>query len=91
MGGLFMSFIETMKTKAKADKKTIVLPEGTDIRVLKAAYTVEKEAFAHVILLGEKEKIKKVANENEIDISNLEIISPAPSEKKKNMQMLFMS
>ena len=84
-----MSFIETMKTKAKADKKTIVLPEGTDIRVLKAAYTVEKEAFAHVILLGEKDEIKKVANENGIDISSLEIISPAQSEKKEEYANAF--
>ena len=84
-----MSFIDEMKTKAKADKKTIVLPEGTDIRVIKAACVVENEAFAHVILLGEKDEIKKVANENGIDISSLEIISPAQSEKKEEYANAF--
>lgn len=35
-----MSFIETIKEKAKQEIKTIVLPEGSDIRTLKAASIV---------------------------------------------------
>ena len=63
-----MSFIETMKKKAKKDIKTIVLPEGNDIRTLQAVEKVRKEGFADVIVLGEKEEIINLAKENNIDI-----------------------
>lgn len=76
-----MTFIEEMKKKASASKKTIVLPEATDVRVIEAAITIEKEGFAHVILLGNEDEIQKKANENHYDISGLEIINPLTSSK----------
>lgn len=76
-----MTFIEEMKKKASASKKTIVLPEATDVRVIEAAITIEKEGFAHVILLGNEDEIQKKANENHYDISGLEIINPLTSFK----------
>lgn len=76
-----MTFIEEMKKKASASKKTIVLPEATDVRVIEAAITIEKEGFAHVILLGNEDEIQKKANENHYDISGLEIINPLISSK----------
>ena len=52
-----MSFIENIKEKAKQQIKTIVLPEGNDIRTLKAAATVLAEKYANLIILGDKDKI----------------------------------
>ncbi len=76
-----MTFIEEMKKKASVSKKTIALPEATDVRVIEAAVTIEKEGFAHVILLGNEEEIRKVANENDYNITGLEIINPVTSPK----------
>lgn len=76
-----MNFIEEMKKKARTDMKTIVLPEAEDKRVLEAASKVEKEAFAKIILIGNIEKTKELAKENNIDIANIEIIDPEKSEK----------
>ena len=78
-----MTFIEKMKKKASMSKKTIALPEATDIRVIEAAITIEKEGFAHVVLLGNEQEIKKVANENYYDIDHIEIINPVTSHKYK--------
>ncbi len=77
-----MSFIEEMKAKAKANIKTVVLPEPNDKRVLEAACKVTAEGFAKVILVGNKDEANKVANENGINISYLTIIDPTESEKK---------
>ena len=41
-----MSFIEEIKNRAKQQIKTIILPEATDIRILKAAQIVNKEKYA---------------------------------------------
>ena len=76
-----MTFIEEVKQKAKKQMKTIVLPEATDIRVLKATSVVCKEKFAQIILLGDKEKIEQMAKENEIELTNVKIITPEKSEK----------
>lgn len=63
------SFIETMKERARQDKKTIVLPESEDIRVLQAAQAVVKEGFANVILIGKPATVEKTAKEAQIDLS----------------------
>ena len=76
-----MSFIETLKEKAKKDIKTIVLPEATDIRVLEATDKIGKEGFAKIILVGNEEEILKKAKENNLDISKAQIIEPKASKK----------
>lgn len=78
-----MSFIENIKTRAKSDIKTIVLPEASDVRVIKAASIVSKEQYANVILLGNNDEINKIANENNLVIDGLKIIDPKNSEKSK--------
>lgn len=76
-----MSFIDEIKEQAKTAIKTIVLPEATDIRTLEATDKIIKEGFAKIILIGDKEKITKIANENKLDISGATIENPLTSEK----------
>lgn len=76
-----MNFIETIKERARQNKKTIILPETMDKRVLKAASICEKENIANIILIGEEDKINKLATEENIDLSNIEIINPFTSEE----------
>lgn len=78
-----MNFIDEIKNKAKKDIKTIVLPEASDIRVLKATDTILKEGFANIVLLGEKEEILNNANDNNLDLSKALIINPIKSNKYK--------
>ena len=75
-----MSFIDEIKERAKKEIKTIILPEATDIRILKATQIVKKEQYAKVILIGDTEKITKIAQENNIDISGVQIINPDKSQ-----------
>lgn len=84
-----MSFIENIKEKAKQQIKTIVLPEGNDIRTLKAAATVLAEKYANLIILGDKDKILDEANKNDLDISKAEIINPSESEKYETYVQSF--
>ena len=76
-----MSFIEKIKEQAKKDLKTIVLPEASDIRVIKATHTALEENYAKIILVGDNEKINKMAEENNLNISKATIIDPRTSEK----------
>ena len=47
-----MGFIDTLKERAKANVKTIVLPETEDKRTLAATEKILKEGIAKVILVG---------------------------------------
>ena len=76
-----MSFINEIKEKAKKEIKNIILTESEDVRVLKAAEQIKKEAFANIILIGNEEEANKLAKDNDIDISGIKIIEPISSEK----------
>ena len=85
-----MSFIEEIKQRAKTQIKTIVLPEATDIRILKAAETVKQEGYAKTILIGDEEQVRKIAKQNTIDIEGIKIIDPLKSERTQEYaQKLF--
>ena len=72
-----MSFIEEIKNRAKQQIKTIILPEATEIRILKSAQIVNKEKYAKVVLIGNKEEIEKLIKENNLELGDTQIIDPA--------------
>ena len=76
-----MNFIDSIKEKAKKDLKSIVLPETDDIRILQATDKILKEGFSNVILVGNEEKIKTLANDNNLNIEGAKIVEPSKSEK----------
>ena len=78
-----MSFIEQIKERAKTEIKTIVLPEATDQRILEAAQIVKNEGYAKVILIGNEDEVKKIANDKKIDIEGIKIVDPSKSERKE--------
>ena len=73
-----MGFIDEIKARAKADKKTIILPETEDERTYKAAEAVLKEGIADLILIGNKEDIEK--KKGTYDISGAKIVDPAEND-----------
>lgn len=74
-----MSFIEKIKDRAKSNIKTIVLPEGTEPRVIRAARMVVDEKFGRVILLGKLEEIQNAVTL--LDLSGIEILDYLQSDK----------
>lgn len=76
-----MSFIDDIKNRAKKSIKTIILTESEDVRVLEAASKVTKEGFAKVILIGNQDETNKLASDNNIDITGIQIIDPVTSNK----------
>ncbi len=67
-------FLNRMKALAKADKKTIVLPEGEDPRTIEAAAKIVAEDLATIVILG---------NPAEIDVPGATVIDPATSDKRQ--------
>jgi phosphate acetyltransferase len=86
-----MDLINKIKENARKHDMRIVLPEGTEIRTLKAADQVIAENLARVILIGNPEKINALAVENGLNnIVKAKIVNPENHEKKEEyIDMLF--
>lgn len=76
-----MAYIDKIKEKARIDKKTIVLPESNDKRVLIAASKIVEEGIADIIMVGDEEKIMDGANWLEVDLSGIKVVNPKNCEK----------
>lgn len=82
-----MDLFDEIAAKVKGQDKTIVFPEGADKRILGAAVRLKNDDLVEPILLGTKSEIEATANENNFDITGLQIIDPAayPEADKKAM------
>ena len=78
-----MDFLSTMKAKAKADKKVIVLPESYEKRNLEAAAECLKEELADIILIGKKDKIMEAAGS--FDVSKAIFVDPETYDRIDEM------
>lgn len=84
-----MKFIDGVIAKAKQGYKTIVLPEGEDIRVLEAAYIATKEKVAKIIILGDEAEIKNNFASHGWSLEGIQIINPLTSDKAAAYAKLF--
>ena len=76
-----MSYIDTIKERARLDKKTIVLPESNDKRTLLAAAKIMEEGIADIIMIGNEEKIMDGAHWLEVDLTGLKVVDPDTDPK----------
>lgn len=81
-------FLDSVKERARTDKKTIVLPESMDRRTFEAAEKVLKEQIANIIIIGTPEEIE--ANSKGLDLTGATIINPFTYEKTEEYINLFV-
>jgi malate dehydrogenase (oxaloacetate-decarboxylating)(NADP+) len=74
--GLDNQLFRVVSNKARRDPKRLVFAEADNLKILKAATIIYDEGIAYPILLGDPEKINRIADENSIDLSDLPIIDP---------------
>jgi len=73
-------FIHGLTLQARSDRKRIVLPEGDDDRILKAAGRVLKRGVAELTILGDEARIRLRSAELGVDLDNAKVIDPLSSE-----------
>jgi len=79
--GAMHPIMQGIWAKARADQKTIVLPETEDERTLIAAELALKEGLAKPVLIGNEAAVKAKAKEAGADISGIPVIDPAATSK----------
>jgi phosphate acetyltransferase len=74
-----VGFIESIKERAKQNKKTIVLPETGDRRTLEAAAKILEEGIANLVLVGNAETINKEAAG--LNLADAKVVDPNSTDK----------
>ena len=72
--GLDNQLMRIISNKARRDPKRLVFSDAENIKILKAASIIYDDGIAYPILLGNETRIKNIAAENNIDITDLPII-----------------
>ncbi|AWF95047.1 phosphate acetyltransferase [Weissella cibaria] len=82
-----MELFEQLSSQIKGQGKTLVFPEGEDVRIQGAAVRLAAEELVKPILLGNKAAIEATAAANNFDLSGLQIIDPAeyPADAREKM------
>lgn len=73
-------FTHQLMERARADRQRIVLPEGEDDRILKAAGRLLLRGVADLTILGEEGSVRARAAELGVDLSTATVVDPRTSE-----------
>ena len=90
--GLDNQLFRVVSNKARRDPKRLVFAEADNLKILKAATIIYDEGIAYPILLGDPEKINRIAETNSIDLSDIPIVDPrsdAMEQKREFYGELF--
>ena len=82
-------FIQQIIDAAKVRKSKIVLPEGTDERVLEAANTINQEGIASIVLLGDEQQITDAFSSKGWSLDGITLINPETSKKRQDYAATF--
>ncbi|MCB4207739.1 phosphate acetyltransferase [Arthrobacter sp. UM1] len=82
-----LRFLHELVEKARSDRRRIVLPEGEDVRILRAAEIIRRRDFCDITVLGSEDKVRELAQSEGIgldftdsdDAPGVRLIDPASS------------
>jgi malate dehydrogenase (oxaloacetate-decarboxylating)(NADP+) len=81
--GLDNQLSRAIGNKARKDPKRVVFADAENLKIIKVAQLAQEEGVAYPILLGDKTRILKIAEENGIDLEGMPIINPKGDENEE--------
>ncbi|MDC7223234.1 MAG: phosphate acyltransferase [Spirochaetales bacterium] len=85
-----MDFQQELRKRAHNNAQTIIIPESEDERVLKGASIALTEGLARIILLGEEERIRIIADQNKIDLTGAVFRDPRTDSSRDHYKKLLL-
>src|ERR1035438_7692249 len=81
--------LQFIKDRARAQRQRIVLPEGGDLRILRAADLITAERLADVILLGKPDEIRSAAKQAGVDLASVTLIDPETDPRAEKYAAIY--
>lgn len=92
--GLDNQLSRVIGNKARRDPKRVVFADAENLKILRVAQMAQEEGVAYPILLGDENRINKIAAENGIDLEGMPVINPKSDdteEQRKEFGELFFN
>ena len=74
-----LRFLHELIGRARAQRRHIVLPEGADVRILRAAEILARRDVCDLTLLGNEGTVRELAAANGISLEGIDVVDPATS------------
>jgi len=84
-----LMFEQELIERAKADRKHVVLPEGEDDRVLRAAEQLLRRGVVDLTVLGEEQQVRRLAASLGLDLGGLRVVDPSTSEWREDFAQTY--
>jgi phosphate acetyltransferase len=76
-----MDIISSFKEKVRGEKLSVVLPEGRDERIIRAARRLKDEDIAQPIVLGKPEQVEAAIEKAGVKLDGIRTINPKQNDK----------
>ncbi len=86
-----MDFIERIITRARENRKRIVLPEATEARTLRAVEIILKEGVASLVLLGDEDEVKEAARGVGVCVDETKIVNPKSDKNRSRYARMMVN
>lgn len=84
-----MPIMDELRRRAKEVRRHIVLPEGNDERVVRAAAAIRRDGLAEVTVLGEPSRVQRLANQAGVDLAGVQLVNPGSHPKADDYRRLL--
>lgn len=81
--------LDRLKSKARAHPQRIILPEGEDERVIRAAVQVTAERYAQITLLGRAKVIRAAADRAGLKLDGINVVDPLSSPRVNSYAEIY--
>lgn len=85
-----LMFEHELVERARADRRSIVMPEGTDDRILAATQRLVRRGVADLLLLGEESAVRDRAADLGVDIGDTPVVDPATSDLLEDFSQRYL-
>ncbi|GAA2033462.1 phosphate acetyltransferase [Yaniella flava] len=82
-------FLHQLTARASADRKRIVLPEGEDSRILRAAEILRRRGVCDLTILGDVDTISETAAKHGLDLAGIDLINPLESPDRERYAQAY--
>ena len=86
-----MDIIEQLVERARARRRSVVLPEGDDPRIVRAARRLHDGRIARPVLVGERADLEAAAAEAGVSLAGIESVSPGTSGALEGYASLYVA
>ncbi len=83
--------LQSIRDQAKKRKRTVVLPDATDQRTIRAAQQLQGEGIAVPILIGNEQDIRSCAASAGVELTNIRIVDPVKSDALSNFSHIYFT